>query len=287
MNVLEALQDPDDRKKREKVTKLQQGKNYKKDNVAVVPLEWLNPKEGHHNSIDMLLHHDDLVKEHKGPSGREVIEGYLSKKGIKRWKGTVSEVHEQKLWVGTITFKRYFEVRFMPQSVTTGRPKQGQTVSFCLGFDRLGLSAWWVRGEEGTQPLENVKTYKACDDVDESSSDNEEDINGETSTSTSLFDSSFASQRDKSWDSHNGYHMQGVVVSTNPKRGFGYIRHPDVPGPLFFHASQLAKPVITLEGTIEKAMVLEFTVEKQPGDKTRATDIHVVKVCLVHKSIHI
>ena len=282
--MLIALQDPNDPGKREKVEKNQHGKKFKKDHV-VIPQEWLHPKVGHDiKSIDSLLHHDDLVADENGTSsprkqqpGREVIEGYLKQKGVTRWRGTVTDV--QKLWIGTITFKKHFEVRFIPQSVQTRKPTSGDTVSFCLGFDRLGLSAWWVRHEDDHRgPLEEVKTYFSNKNEDESSSDKEENLTDERTTSTSRSSITNANQIGNTWESRRGQRMQGVVVSTNPVRGFGYLRHPDVSGELFFHALQLVEPVITLEGTIEKFMVLQFIVEKLSEEKTRATDICVVKV---------
>ncbi|XP_028411982.1 uncharacterized protein LOC114534715 [Dendronephthya gigantea] len=290
VNMLIALQDPNDREKREKVEKIQQEKKYKKDNV-IIPQEWLDPKDGHHiNSIDSLLHHDDLVKENDGnlrtkQQRREVIEGYLSLKGgrgVTRWKGTVTDV--QKLWIGTITFKKHFEVRFIPQSVQTGLPKSGDTVSFCLGFDRLGLSAWWVRLEEGgSEPLEGVKTFPNINGY-ESSSDKEEN-GSEEIPRTNSFKSSYSGQIGKTWNSRNGERLQGVVVSTNSEKGFGYLERPDVDDKLFFHALQLVQPVIALKGSIEKHMVLEFRVEEVSAEKTRASDINVIAEENVHPKI--
>lgn len=284
--MLIALQDPNDPEKRGKVEKNQHGKKFKNDHV-VIPQEWLHPKIGHDiKSIDSLLHHDDLVADENGTSSprkqqprREVIEGYLKQKGVTRWRGTVTDV--QKLWIGTITFKKHFEVRFIPQSVQTRKPKSGDTVSFCLGFDSLGLSAWWVRHEDDHRgPLEGVKTYHSNKNEDESSSDKEENANDETKTTTSRSHSSLTTgnQIENTWKGRTGQRMQGVVVSTNPVRGFGYLRHPDVPDELFFHALQLVEPVITLKDTIERLMVLQFKVEKLSEEKIRATDICVVKV---------
>ena len=281
--MLIALQDPNDPSKREKVERNQHGKKLKKDHV-VIPQEWLHPKVGHDiKSIDSLLHYDDLVADNIGRSsprkqqpGREVIEGYLKQKGVTRWRGTVTDV--QTMWIGTITFKRHFEVRFIPQSVQTRKPKSGDTVSFCLGFDRLGLSAWWVRHEDDHRgPLEEVKTYLSNKNEDESL-DKEENLTDERTTSTSFSSLTTANQSENTWESRRGQRMQGVVVSTNSLRGFGYLRHPDVSGELFFHALQLVDPVITLKNTIEKLTVLEFKVEKLSEEKIRATDICVVKV---------
>ncbi|XP_028411583.1 uncharacterized protein LOC114534346 [Dendronephthya gigantea] len=282
--MLIALQDSNDDEKREKVESIQPRKVHKKDNV-VIPQEWLHPRNGHHiNSIDSLLHHDDLVQDktstrgsRKQQPGREVIEGYLRQKGITRWTGTVTDV--QKLWIGTITFKKYFDVRFIPQSVTTGKPQSGETVSFCLGFDRLGLSAWWVRHEDSRkEPLEGVKTISYHNN-DEQSTDEEEESksNNEASTSSFTVSSINADEKGKPWDCQKGKCLHGVVFSTYSERGFGYLKHPDVHGELFFHALQLAKPVIALNGSIERFMVLYFKVEKLSEKKTRASDIHVVK----------
>ena len=280
VHMLIALKDPSDDQKREKVEKIQQGHKYKKDNL-VIPQVWLHPKEGKHiNSIDSILHHSDLIGEKSMTSRtgrrREEIEGYLSQKGITRWTGTVTDVH--KMWIGTITFKRHFEVRFIPQSVQTGKPKSGDTVTFCLGFDRLGLSAWWVRHENVCGgPLEAVKPY-ANSNEEESFSDKEESISDTTTSSPSPSNlSSPQSQRNINWDDHVGRRLQGIVVLVNSQRGFGCLKHPNVQGDLFFHAHQLAEPVIVLEGNIEKFMALEFKVEALL-EKIRAADIHVVEV---------
>ncbi|XP_028411599.1 uncharacterized protein LOC114534359 [Dendronephthya gigantea] len=288
VNMLIALQDPNDAQKREKVAKIPLEKKHKKDNVTI-PQEWLDPKDGHHiNSINSLLHHDDLVKEkdenHRNKQQRRgVVEGYLSKKdgkGVTRWKGTVFDV--QKLWFGIIIFKKHFEVRFIPQNVQ-GSARSGDTVSFCLGFDRLGLSAWWVRLEErGSEPLEGVRTFPNFNGHDSSSDKEEENASEDTTRSSSCNNRDNFYPRENAWDSRIGERLQGVVVFTNSEKGFGSLKHPDIKDTLFFHASQLDQPVVELEGNIEKHMVLDFIVEKSKSIKEGSTgeicasDIHVV-----------
>ena len=270
--------------------KLQPTKKYKKDRVAI-PQEWLHPKEGKHiNSMDSLMHHDDLVKETNvtsrskanGPE-RSVIEGYLSKRMIRRWSGRVKDI--QSNWNGTILFKGYFEIRFVPQNVQNGMPNEGDFVAFCLAFDRIGLSAWWVRTEKHQDPLDAVKTvamrtssFKTSDDF---SSDEENDSADEKVQQSSHFESNPSYESDETavsgWQKCIGKRMYGVVISTEPGKGFGYVKHPKVSGKLFFHASQLVQPVISLNGNIEECDVLEFQVENFMK-KPRPTDIHKVKV---------
>ena len=64
VNALIALRDPHDSEKRERMKNLRgAGKKHKIDKV-VIPQEWLHPREAKHiNSVDSLLHHDDLVKD--------------------------------------------------------------------------------------------------------------------------------------------------------------------------------------------------------------------------------
>ena len=270
---------------------LQQRKKHKKDKV-VIPQEWIHPKEGKHiNSVDSLLHHDDLVKDANASSGskannpgREVIEGFLSKKQITRWSGRVKDI--QTNWNGTILFKGYFEIRFVPQNVQPTMPEEGDTVAFCLGFDRIGLSAWWVKTEKRHDPLEAVKTVRirtsSFKTEDNFSSDEKDDSADENIQQAGHFESNPSYESNETgvvsgWQRYGGKRMYGVVISTEPSRGFGYLRHPIVSGKLFFHASQLVRPVISLKGNIEQYKVLEFQVELFMG-KTRATDIHEVEV---------
>ena len=269
--------------------RFQQGKKHKKDKV-VIPQEWLHPREGKHiNSVDSLLHHDDLVKEETSKPRREVIEGYLSKKRITRWPGRVKEI--QTNWNGSILFKGYFEIRFVPQNVQPTMPGEGDLVNFCLAFDKIGLSAWWVTIERGHGPLETVKTVRtrSFKIEDDSSSDTNDDLIDENIPQTGHFESNPSCEINETgvtsaWQRYDGKRMHGVVISTEPSKGYGYLKHPDVSGKLFFHASQLVRPVISLEGNIEESKILEFQVEKLKG-KMRATDIHEVKVRNFRKSL--
>lgn len=281
--MLIALQDPHDDEKRDTVEKIQKAKEkcaekrFKKDHV-VIPQEWLNPKNGLHiNSIDSLLHHEDLVE---GKNGREVVEGCLREKRVKRWKGEVTDAH--KLWIGTITFRKNFEVRFIPQNVQTRMPKQGETVSFCLGFDSFGLSAWWVRHDDDhRRPVDEVKTFLNRTNEDDSSSDKDEDVKDETTKFNSIPNPTTIDKRNNTWSSFIGQRLQGVVVLSISERGHGRLKHPQITGVLYFHAAQLAEPVITLKGRIEKLTVLEFRVWKvitEGKERIRAYDISVVKV---------
>ena len=269
----------------EKLIKRQQTKKYNKKEDVILPLEWLHTKHGHHiNSIDSLLSHDDLVKETSRSSGRrdgkrrpgrEVIEGSLFEQQVTKWEGTVKEIKND--WQGIIVFKGHLDVRFVPQNVQPSMPTTGDTVRFCLSFDRYGLSAWAVvRAAEYNQP----KSLPEIVSSDEDSSEDDEvkkDSDDETVVPPSLFSLDVSEERYKTWDSYKGERMQGIVININSDEGYGFLKHPDVSGKLFFHASQLVNPVKSLEGTISKHMTLEFKVEKLT-EKIRAADIHVLKV---------
>jgi cold shock CspA family protein len=283
-----AMKDPKDAQKREKAEKIikrQQGKKHRRKEESVLPIEWLYPKDGHHiNSIDSLLHHEDLVKETnkkeslkklRDKPGRDVIEGFLFEKCITKWEGTVKEI--QRDWQGTIVFKGHFEVRFVPQNVQPSMPSTGDTVRFCLSFDRLGLMAWAViRAPQNNVPKSVL--YAVSSEESSTGSDDEKDDDDELLMDTTLFNQAGRMEPiEKVWEDYNGQRMQGVVVSINPEKGFGKLEHPDVSEKLFFHAAQLRKPVKSLQGEIRKTMVVEFKVEKLT-ERTRAADIHVLTV---------
>ena len=285
-----AMKDPKDAQKREnaeKIIKRQQGKKHKRKEDSVLPIEWLCPKEKHHiNSIDSLLHHDDLVKETNKPDGskkirdkkqgRDVIEGFLFEKNIIKWEGTVKEI--QRDWQGTIVFKGHFEVRFVPQNVQPSMPSTGDTVKFCLSFDRLGLMAWAViRAPQSSVP-QSILDSVSSEEESCAESDDENDEEGEDYIDSSLFNQAGRIEpAEKAWEDYHTQRMQGVVIAIYSEKGYGKLEHPNVPGVLFFHASQLVKPVKSLKGEIWKYMVLEFKVEKLT-ERTRAADIHVLTV---------
>ena len=286
------MKDPRDAQKREKAEKIikrQQGmKKHKRKEDSVLPIEWLFPKDKHHiNSIDSLLHHDDLVKEttKRGDQrklrdkqhGRDVIEGFLFEKDIIKWEGTVKEI--QRDWQGTIVFKGHFEVRFVPQNVQPSMPSTGDTVRFCLSFDRLGLMAWAVMRSPENVPKSVLETLSSDDDS-LPGSDDENDDDDEDVLDTTLFNQAGCLEyTGKVWEDYHGSKMQGVVISMSAEKGYGKLEHPHVQGHLFFHASQLVKPVKSLKGEIWKSMVLQFIVEKLT-ERTRAADIHVLTVRL-------
>ena len=277
------MKDPNDREKMAVAEKRQQGSKYNKKEEVVLPLEWLHcGKGGHHiKSVDSLLNHDDLVKETSKSSkvrgkrrpGREVIEGSLFEKQITKWEGIVKEIRTN--WHGTIVFKDYLEVRFIPMNVQPSMPSTGETVRFCLGFDWHGLSAWFVARAVEHQPKRLSEIVSS--DEDTSNENDQKDTENEISGPLPLHLEDIPEERREIWEDYNGERMQGVVISTNTEKGFGFLRHPDVLDQLFFHASQLVSPVMSLEGTINKYMTLEFIVENLSG-KIRAADISVLKV---------
>ena len=299
-----ALKYPSDREKMdkaEKLTKQQQSKRYNKKEDDVLPLEWLNPKNGRHiESIDCLLHHDDLIKGASISSKsdkRRPIEGSLFEKNVTQWEGTITAVRSD--WQGTITFKKRLPVRFVPLNAQPSMPSSGDTVKFCLSFDGFGLSAWRVMREAGSRPSDLSDMVSRGDDSSSDDSD-QEDVEHNFVVAPSLCsidipqpdrkqrlvehnsqerqDRTVSKTRTKThWDEYNEQRMQGIVSYTNPEMGFGFIENPNVKDKLFFHASQLRVPVKNLEGNIVKDMLLDFIVEKLT-ERTRAADIRVSTV---------
>ena len=267
VHVLIAFKNPSDRENMAMAEKLakQQSKKYNKKDF-VLPLEWLQPKNGRHiESIDCLLYHDDLIKGthiSSTPGKRKSIEAFLFEKNISQWKGTISAISSE--WQGTIMFQGHIAVRFVPQNAQPSMPSQGDVVMFCLRFDGFGLSAWQVIREAGTQPSDLSGMF--CRD-DHSSS--------EPTDAFHLWQ--YGVKRHKThWDKYNEQRMQGVVSSTNPEMGFGFIKNPNIKGKLVFLASQLRVPVKNLKGNIVKDMLLDFKVEKLT-ERTRAADIQVLE----------
>jgi cold shock CspA family protein len=305
VHVLIALKDPSDPEKMDKaerLTKHQQYKRYNKREDFVLPFEWLHPKNGRHiESIDCLLHHDDLIKGTNNVSKsdkRKPIEGSLFEKNITQWEGTITAVRSE--WQGTITFKGRLPVRFVPLNAQPSMPSLGDTVTFCLSFDGYGLSAWRVVLNAGTQPG-GLSDIVGRDDDSSSDYSEQEDVEKENflvAPSLCSIDiqepdekhgldeqkdqrphaGAVLKKRTKThWDEYNEKRMQGVVSFTNPDTGFGFIENADVEDKLFFHASQLREPVTNLEGNIYKDMLLDFKVEKLT-ERTRAADIRVLEV---------
>ena len=282
----------------EKLAKQQSKKYNKKD--FVLPFEWLQPKNGRHiESIECLLHHDDLIKGTSISSTsdkRKPIEAFLFEKNVTQWEGTISAISSE--WQGTITFHGRLPVRFVPQNAQPSMPSQGDTVKFCLSFDGFGLSAWRVMREAGTR-RSDLSDIVSRDDDSSSESSYQDEVQEDLVVSPSLCsidipepkknqdlddedhqmqDGVVSKNRHKThWDKYNEQRMQGVVLSTNPEMGFGFIENPNIKGKLFFHASQLRVPVKNLKGTIVKDMLLDFEVEKLT-ERTRAADIQVLEV---------
>jgi cold shock CspA family protein len=286
--------------KAERLTKDQQSKRYKKKEDLIFPLEWLHPKEGRHiESIECLLHHDDLIKGTNISSmsdKRKPIEGSLFEKNITQWEGTITAVRSD--WQGTITFKGRLPVRFVPISAQPSMPSLGDTVKFCLSFDDFGLSAWRVMRDARTQPSDLSDIVSRDDDSSSEYSEQEDVQKEDLLVAPSLYSidiqepdekhgldeqkepqsAAVSKKRTKThWDEYNEKRMQGVVSFTNPDTGFGFIENADVEDKLFFHASQLREPVTNLEGNIYKDMLLDFKVEKLT-ERTRAADIRVLNV---------
>lgn len=295
--VLIALKDPTDKEKMEKACKAieeMQRKRYVKrtgtaSQVHSLPLEWLHPKEGRHiNSVDSLLHHDDLVKEYLNCSsntsirqtrvGREIIERALFERDIKTFQGEVGAIEAD--WKGKIYLKRYIPVHFIPSNVTPSMPSTGDTVRFALSFGLNGPQAWSVVCQPGmakARKAENIRPVKELDTEDQSSgleSGEEDDI--EIHVEKPLFRKHIPPRSQSDWEVHVGKPLQGIVSFTSTK-GYGKIQNPAITGKLFFHASQIVPPVSSLKDLPDNAVV-SFIVDKTDSRGVRATNVQVMKV---------
>ncbi len=257
-----------------------------------LPLEWLHPKEGRHiNSVDSLLHHEDLVKEYlecntnksigKPRVGRDIIERALLEREIKTFQGEVDDIETD--WKGKIYLKGYIPVHFIPSNATPSMPSSGDTVRFALSFGWNGPQAWAVvclPGEAKARKAENIRPENELHTADDQSSgaesSDEEDV--EIPVEEPLFRKRIP-QRNKPgkyWEAHVGKPLQGIVSSTSTK-GYGYIQNPSITGKLFFHASQIVPPVSSLEDLPKKAVV-SFTVDTTESRGVRATNVQVIEV---------
>ena len=295
--VLIALKDPTDKEKMEKACKAieeMQRKRYVKkpgtaSQVHSLPLEWLHPKEGRHiNSVDSLLHHEDLVKEYLSCSsntsirqtrvGREIIERALFERDIKTFQGEVGGIDAD--WKGKIYLKNYIPVHFIPSNVTPSMPSTGDTVRFALSFGLNGPQAWAVVCQPGmakARKAENIRPVKELDTEDQSSgleSCDEDDI--EVHVEKPLYRKHIPQRSQSDWEVHVGKSLQGIVSFTSNK-GFGYIQNPAIKETLFFHASQIVPPVSSLKDLPNNAVV-SFSVDKTDSRGFRATNVQLIKV---------
>ena len=300
-----ALKHPADSEKMdtaERLTKQQQRKKYNKKDDFSLPYEWLHPKDGYHiESIDCLLHHDDLIKGtniSSKPDRRKPIEGSLFEKKITKWEGVVTTVTSD--YQGVITFKGRLPVRFVPLNAQPSMPSQGDTVNFCLSFDGYGLSAWGVVRKAGNQSSSSNLSDIISRNADDSPSEFDEQEDRQefaVAPSLSSFDiqepeqnncqlnenksqqpqSGAIKKKRTKWDEYHEQRMYGIVSYSNHELGYGFIENADIEDKLFFHASQLRVPVKNFEGNIVKDILLDFKVEKL-GNRTRAADIGVLKV---------
>lgn len=300
--VLIALKDPKDKEKMEKACKAIDKMKRKRDNIRKLgtaspvhslPLEWLNPKEGRHiNSIDSLLHHDDLVKEYLNCDsnrsstqtrvGREIIERALFERDIQKFLGEVGSIEAD--WKGKIYLNNHIQVHFIPSNVTPSMPSTGNTVKFVLSFGLNGPQAWAVvcqPGMDKARKAENIRPVKELGTENQSSdpeSCDEEDV--EIYTEGPLYRKIIPknlTQRSKSeWEAHVGEQLQGIVVSTNTN-GNGHIQEPTIPETLFFHAAQMVPPLSSLKDLPDNTVV-SFTVGKTESRTVRATNVQVIEV---------
>ena len=299
--VLIALKDPNDKEKMEKACKaieeMKRKRYVRKPGTASpvhsLPLEWLNPKEGRHiNSIDSLLHHDDLVKEYLNCNsntsstqtrvGREIIERALFERNIQTFQGKVGSIEAD--WKGKIYLNNYIQVHFIPSNVIPSMPSTGDTVKFALSFGLSGPQAWAVVCQPGmvkVRKAENIRPVKELDTENQSSgheSCDEEDL--EIYTEGPLYRKIIpknSTQRSQSeWEVHVGEQLQGIVSFTSTK-GYGNIQEPTITERLFFHVSQMVPPVSSLKDLPDNTVV-SFTVDKTESRGVRATNVQVIEV---------
>ena len=292
--LLTALKDPKDKEKMKKAAELvnrQDRRKSSREEVSKFPhIEWLRPRVGRHiNSIDSLLHNDDLLKKektqshppHQRRSRNEVIERCLRKCNVARWDGVVKAIKSD--WHGTIAFKSYIDVYFVPQNVRPGRPAIGDTVNFYLSFDWNSPRAWSVTRSVDSNVGKRTKYDR---ESFSSSSKSEEDESGrQTIVSSPLSNACIPDKSkddEKDWEQFVGKRMTGAVVQMYSEKGFGYVSHPHLISNLWFHMKQFTSVTLCQEA-IAKFMVLEFRVESEADGKLCAVDICVVEVniCII------
>ena len=302
--TLEALSDPNDTEKmrnaNEFVKEMQRKRKLPSRSGGVsqdpsLPVEWLHPKDGHHiNSLDSLLHHEDLVKDYlKGKNyqhqqQKEIIDKALYEKKISKWEGVVSEKISD--WKGIISLKKHINVSFVPVNVQPFIPNQGDVVRFCLAFHWTGPHAWYVKCEPGEAKAKKAGARSSvtfpinpCDD-DSGSEDSEKSDNEgllplvgpSLHTKTVARDTTLSNEDDggQKWRHYLDKELQGVISKRFPDGGYGNISHPKFQTSLFFHLKQIVPPVDSLYA-LELYSVVSFTVGKT--DKgPRATNIKTV-----------
>lgn len=302
--TLEALSDPNDTEKmrnaNEYVKEMQRKRKLPSRSGGIsqdpsLPVEWLHPKDGHHiNSLDSLLHHEDLVKDYlKGKNyqhqqQKEIIDKALYGKKISKWEGVVSEIISD--WKGIISLKKHINVSFVPVNVNPFIPNQGDEVSFCLAFHWTGPHAWYVKCELGEAKAKKAGARSSvtlpinpCDD-DSGSEDSEKSDNEgllplvgpSLHTKTVARDTTLSNEDDggQKWRHYLDKELQGVISKRFPDSGYGNISHPKFQTSLFFHLKQIVPPVDSLYA-LELYSVVSFTVGKT--DKgPRATNIKTV-----------
>ena len=264
----------------ELVSKQQRYKNARND-VRKIPhtLEWLCPKQGSHvNSIDSLLHSDDLLKE-SSIKGKEIprkdkFESCLQKRNVVKWRGVVKKIKSD--WQGTITFNRYIDVHFVPQTIRLSKPAIGDTVSFHLSFDWHGPRAWSVQRVADSNSYRKL-SYLSDSDQYSDSEDERDDIKHSDkdiyNVPTPLWCTPVEEREETTWNHYVNQHMMGVIETLIANKRYGFISHPDVEGGLYFRLEDVQSSA----SHIEELMVLEFRVACM-NEKVRAADIYLLEV---------
>ena len=261
------------------LAKKQQRNKNARDDSRKMPnaLEWLFPKQGSHvNSIDSLLLNDDLVKDTyvrgKEIPYRDRLEDCLRKKNVFRWIGIVDKMRGD--WHGTIKFRGYIDVYFLPWHVWPSKPAVGDNVSFHLSFDWHGPRAWSV-----TRVADSNTRQKSSYSSDSGSDDSDDEKESQATgyyVPPPLYQAKSEDDdcEEITWSHYVDKQMIGVVTALNGK-GYGFISHPNVDDEIFFHLSD----VDLSADQIDRFMILKFRVcFDNYKRKVRAANIHTPKV---------
>ncbi len=257
----------------------QQRYKYTRNDQRKIPhtLEWLCPKQGTHvNSVDSLLHSDDLLNEDsikgKGIPLKDKYESCLRKKNVARWEGVVKRIKSDLQ--GTITFHRYIDVHFVPQSIRLSKPAIGDSVTFHLSFDWHGPRAWSVMRIADTNSYRKASSGQSSDDTEESDEEEQDHKNVYYMPAPLWCTPINESREANSWNDYVGKQMTGVVTTVRIEDRYGFLCHPDVEGGLYFSLNDVWV-------NIRQLMILKFHVANDVNGKLRAVDIDIPKVGVV------
>lgn len=290
---MEALSDPQDTEKIKWactcIDEMRSKKNFRWKGTTEdpnLPVEWLHPKSGRHiESIDSLLHHEDLVKGFYKRSNnsehtkvrKEIIERALFEQEITKWEGIVGEIIND--WKGYICLKKHITIPFIPLNVIPGMPSQGDTVRFCLAFQRNGPMAWSVVCRRDLAKASKADRLNTAIDQAEQTESSDEDENDSHDLQPlvskplhrqTIFQDCLP-KKEPVWEDYLDETKFGIVDGIMENKGFGMLIHPAISDKLFFHAKQFFPPIDDISN-VTKDTVLSFTVG-MTGKGIRAMNI--------------